>query len=450
MPPTKSLKILLADDEAIIRQTLGNYLRDTGQTVEEAPDGLAAWQMIQLRDYDLVLVDLRMPGLDGLGVLARVRESYPDLPVVLITAHGNLDVAVQALRLGAADLLVKPIKLLELDAVVEKAMRLQKLASDGARLRSALRNIQGPNTGRGGRRRFIGVSQAAENVRGQIRLAAEKNLDTILITGETGTGKEVAAREIHFLAGSDDSPFITVSCPALPDTLVESELFGHVKGSFTGATATREGCFEMADGGTLFLDEVGDLSPQAQAKLLRATETRMFRRVGGSKEISVNIRVIAATNLPLFEMMESGDFRRDLYYRLGAYTIDLPPLRERTDDIIPLAEHFLENFARLKGLAYHGLSQSATHLLQSYDYPGNARELKHLVERAAILNGTGLILPEYFNLRPTPLAGAAPPSPFPLPIIDEKTRITQALESNRWNRRLAAKALCMPLFNAKI
>jgi DNA-binding NtrC family response regulator len=271
----------------------------------------------------------------------------------------------------------------------------------------------------------------------------EAGCETVLICGETGTGKEVVAREIHFQASSDESPFIAVSCPALPDTLVESELFGHARGAFTGAVSNRIGYFEMADGGTLFLDEVADLSPAAQAVLLRAIETRAFRPVGGQKEVRVNVRVIAATNAPLEERVEAGGFRRDLFYRLNAYTIRLLPLRERREDILPLAGHFLSVYARARGLRFEGFSPEAKDLLLEYDFPGNARELRNLVERAAILRRSGQIMPEHLNLPGAP--GDAPASPSALPAEgQERAFLVRALEAARWNRRQAAKDLGIP------
>ena len=277
MAEEQPLRILLADDEEIVHQTIGDYLRESGQHVDAARDGLVALKAIEASDYDLALVDIRMPGMDGLSLMARVQEIRPELSVVVVTGHGNLEMAIQALRLGAADFLTKPIKLLELDAVLEKSLRIRDLRQDRRHLRETIRGIQASDDLRVRNRRFVGTSPATRKVCEQIGQAVDAGCDTILITGETGTGKEVAAREIHFQTSSDESPFIAVSCPALPDSLVESELFGHMKGAFTGATADRAGYFELADGGTLFLDEVADLSASAQATLLRVMETRGTR-----------------------------------------------------------------------------------------------------------------------------------------------------------------------------
>jgi len=444
----RSLRILLVDDEQIVRQTLGDYLRESGHRVNEACDGLEAVRSIEARDHDLALVDVRMPGMDGFDLLAKAEGLRPEMPVVTITGHADMEVAIQALRLGAADFLPKPVKLEELDAVLEKCLRLRGLRRDGRRLREAIRGIQGPGAGRPAEGTLVGTSPATHKLRRQIREVVEAGCETILITGETGTGKEVAAREIHFQASSPGDPFIAVSCATLTDSLVESELFGHVKGSFTGATEDRMGCFELADGSTLLLDEAGDLSLSAQAKILRVLETRTLRRVGGSEEITVHVRVIAATNSPLEERVESGSFRRDLFHRLNVYAIHLSPLSERREDILPLAEHFLAGYATPRGLPLEGLSTGARDKLLGYDYPGNARELRYLVERAAILCRSGLILPEHLTLpetTETTVSPALPEADSPKSDEDqERARILSALEKSRWNRRQATLILAMP------
>ncbi|MBI4553341.1 MAG: sigma 54-interacting transcriptional regulator, partial [Candidatus Latescibacteria bacterium] len=393
-----SLAILLVDDEEIIHQTIGDYLRESGHRVDSARNGAAAVKMIQEHDYDLALTDLLMPGMDGLALLSRTQELQPDLSVVLITGHGNMETAIQALRLGAVDFLTKPVKLLELDAVLEKASRVRALRRDKRALRETVGRIQATDDARQRNRSLVGISPAIRRVRDQIQQAVDAGCETILITGETGTGKEVVAREIHFLAGSDSSPFIAVSCPAIPDSLIESELFGSVKGAFTGASVDRAGYFELAHGGTLFLDEIADLSASAQAALLRVLETRTLRRVGGAKEVSVDVRVVAATNTLLEDLVEAGKFRRDLLYRLNLYTIHLTPLRERREDILPLAEHFLSLYAARRGLRFEGFSPEAQQHLMSYEFPGNARELHHIIERAAILARSGQILPVHLSL----------------------------------------------------
>jgi two-component system, NtrC family, response regulator AtoC len=446
----KPLLILLVDDDEVVHATIGGYLRAAGHRVWDAFDGAAAVQQLEKQEYDLALSDIQMPLLDGLAFLAKAQEVRPDLPVVLITGHGTMETVIEALRLGAADFLSKPFDLRELDAVIEKCLRIGSLRKEKRHLRATLGGLQTLEDRRGPGRTFIGASEASRRVREQIRQAVAAGCDSLLVLGETGTGKEVVAREFHFQACSDDSPFIAVSCPALPDTLVESELFGHVKGAFTGAAQDRAGYFELADGGTLFLDEVGDLSPAAQAKLLRVLETRTVRRVGGSDETHVAIRVVAATNTPLAERAEAGTFRRDLYYRLNVFAIHLPPLRERPDDILPLADHFLSAYAAARGRRLEGFAPEAQATLLAYDFPGNARELRNLVERAAILCPGGPIQPEHLALRDRADPPAASSSPSPLgggeggDAGDERSHLLRALHDARWNRRRAAAALGMP------
>ena len=437
------LRILLVDDEEIVFQTVGDYLKDSGHQVDEARDGVSAVELIETHDYDLALVDVRMPGMDGLSLLEKTQEIRPELSVVIITGHGNMEMVVQALRLGAADFLTKPIKLLELDAVLEKSVQLRTLRQDRRRLRETIRGIQVSSDLRRRNRTMVGASATIRSVREQIRQVVDSECDTVLITGETGTGKELVARTIHFQSSSDEIPFIPVSCPALPESLAESELFGHVKGAFTGADADRAGYFELADGGTLFLDEIADISLAMQAKLLRILETRAFRRVGGSEEVDVSLRIVAATNAHLQDLVEEDRFRLDLFYRLNVYTIHLTPLRERREDILPLAEHFLATYEQVRGLQFGGFSPDAQNLLTNYDFPGNARELRHLVERAAILCGSGQIQSEHFTL--TQGAAESRPLEASQPDADpERARIVKALEEARWNRRQAADILGMP------
>jgi DNA-binding NtrC family response regulator len=438
------LHILLVDDEEVVHQTLCDYLHDLGHVVESARDGHAALKILKDNYYDLALVDIRMPGIDGMSLLEKIPEIRPEMPIVIITGHGSMESAIQALRLGAADFLTKPIKLLELDAVLEKCINLFTLRREKKVLQQTLRKIQYGDFN-GIVNRFIGIDPATVKIRKQINEAVEAGCDTILITGETGVGKEVAATEIHNRSSTAEGPFIPVCCPALPETLLESAMFGHVRGAFTGAHEDRAGYFEMADGGTLFLDDIGDLSLSAQAAILRVMEARTFRRVGGLKEIRVSIRVIAATNIPLEDLVREGRFRRDLFYRLNVYTIHIPPLRERREDIFPLAEHFLNSYASARNLHFQGFSDAAKDALINYDYPGNARELRNMIELAAIQCRSGLIQAEHIRLQ-------SPLDEICISTIEnndndkdkEKTRILKALDDARWNRRLAAQKLGMP------
>jgi len=314
----KPLDIIIADDEDIVHKTIGDYLRDVGHKVTGVKDGRKALALIKSHDFDLALVDIRMPHMDGMKLLEEVQRIKPELSTILITAHANMETVIQALRLGAADFLNKPVKFLELDAVMEKAIRIRNLRQGRRHLRETIQSLQ---TSIKANHRLIGMSQATREVRDLIQQAVSARVDTVLLTGDTGTGKEVVAREIHTAACQDADPFIAVNCPALPESLVESELFGHVKGAFTGAINDKAGCFELADGGTLFLDEISDLSLAAQAKILRVLETRSLRRIGGSKEIIVNVRIVAATNVILEDLVATNKFRRDLLYRLNIFQL---------------------------------------------------------------------------------------------------------------------------------
>ena len=432
------LRVLLVDDEDIIHQTIGDYLRDLKHEVESVYDGSSGVKSLTEDEYDLALVDIRMPGMDGLSLLSRVHETRPEQSVVIITGHGDMETAIQALRLGAADFLPKPIKLLDLDAVLEKASRLRALQLESRHLKEKIRGLQEAGQQKT-KPRFIGDSPAIAAIRTQISQAVDGAAETILVTGETGVGKELVAKEIHFQSSASEGPLIAVNCAAMTETLVESELFGHVKGAFTGAAMDRAGYFELAEGGTLFLDEIGDLSLPAQAKMLRVLETRGVRRVGGAKEIAVDVRIVAATNASLEDRVATGDFRRDLLYRLNMFTIHVPPLRERRADINILAQHFLSEYATRNGFECAGFEETAATALRDYDYPGNGRELRNLVERAAILARGEPIRTEHLNLPGAAEAGRS------LPQEDsEEARITRALDETKWNRRAAAKLLGMP------
>lgn len=440
---THALHILIVDDEDIVHTTIGDYLRDVGHQVESARDGVKALELLNAHDYDLALVDIRMPRMDGIALLGEIQKIRPDLSVIMITAHGTMETVIQALRLGAVDFLTKPVKFLELDAVIEKALRVRQLRQGQRHLRETIRGLQASEYLRAGNRRLVGMSQALQQIRELITHAVDAAVDTILITGETGTGKEVVARAIHFQAHSDEAPFIAVNCPAIPETLIESELFGHTKGSFTGATTDQAGYFELADGGTLFLDEIGDLSPAAQAKILRVLETRTLRRIGAKKEKQVNVRVIAATNVSLEHHVEAGTFRRDLFYRLNLFPIHVPPLRDRPEDIRPLAEHFLAMYSRKSERSFTGFAPEVFDTLVRYDFPGNARELQNIIERAAIICKEEHIQPEHIIIQASSLTSQPVLSPKSKEDF-EREAIVQALEEAHWNRRKAAKKLGMP------
>jgi DNA-binding NtrC family response regulator len=369
------VRILVVDDEAAIRLALAELLGAEGHSVREAAGGDEALAALDGAPADLVLADLRMPGMDGLRLLAEIRIRFPETLVVLVTAQGDERTAVEALKLGAYDYIPKPFDNEEIRAVARSARELLALKEENRRLR---RELAGEFRG------MVGDSDAMRAVADTIRRAGPTDA-TVLVTGESGTGKELAARALHAESRRASAAFVALNCSALPGELIESELFGHVRGAFTGADRDREGVFEAADGGTLFLDEVGDLSPSAQAKLLRVIEEGRVTPVGTAVSRPVNVRLVAATNRPLDEMAGRGDFRDDLLYRLQVVTLRLPPLRERRADIPALAVRFIAELASRHDRQVRALSTSARRALVAYDWPGNVRELRNVLERAVVL-----------------------------------------------------------------
>jgi DNA-binding NtrC family response regulator len=369
------VRILVVDDEAAIRLALAELLGSEGHAVREAAGGDEALAALDGAPADLVLADLRMPGMDGLRLLAEIRARFPETLVVLVTAQGDERTAVEALKLGAYDYIPKPFDNEEIRAVARSARELLALKEENRRLR---RELAGEFRG------MVGDSDAMRAVADTIRRAGPTDA-TVLVTGESGTGKELAARALHAESRRASGAFVALNCSALPGELIESELFGHVRGAFTGADRDREGVFEAADGGTLFLDEVGDLSPSAQAKLLRVIEEGRVTPVGTAVSRRVDVRLVAATNRPLDEMAAGGDFREDLLYRLQVVTLRLPPLRERRADIPALAVHFIAELASRHDRPVRSLSASARRALVGYDWPGNVRELRNVLERAVVL-----------------------------------------------------------------
>jgi len=369
--------VLVVDDEPAQRQVLAGFLRKRGYRVTEAAEADAALTIVARETVDLVLSDIRMPGRSGAELLDEVRALNPEVPVILMTAYGTIASAVDAMKRGAADYLTKPIDLDELEILVGRALERRALESENRELRRALE----------GRYRLEGLetsnARMAEAINTAARAAASRA--TILIRGESGTGKELLARAIHYASPRRQKPFVAVNVAALPETLVESELFGHERGAFTGADRERRGRFELADGGTLLLDEIGDLPRATQVKLLRVLQERAFERLGGTRTITVDVRVIAATNRDLEAAVRDGSFREDLYYRLNVVTIELPPLRERREDIPLLVEKFVARFAAEAGRTIEGVSREALDQLVRYTYPGNVRELENIVQRAVVL-----------------------------------------------------------------
>jgi DNA-binding NtrC family response regulator len=406
-----------------------------------AASGEDALKLVRDEQPDLVLLDIQLPGINGLEVLEKIKEIDEEIVVVMVTAHGGLETAVNAMRMGAYDYINKPFNLDEMAIVIKKALETSDLRREVAQLRSEHKKFGPP--------KIIGASKHMKNVLEIMGKVAKSEASTVLIQGESGTGKELVAKWVHYESSRADKPFIAINCAAVPSTLLESELFGHEKGAFTDAKATKKGLFEVADGGTIFLDEIGDMEMGMQAKLLRFLEDRTFRRIGGAKVISVDVRIVSATNKDLLKAIDEKVFRNDLYYRLQVIPIFLPPLRERKDDILTLANYFIENFNKEFHKHVQGISSMAEKLLQEYHWPGNIRELKNVIERAIILGNDNTLLLEHLPLEIVAQASSVnnPMTIFKLPPqgVDieevEKELIRQALDITDSNQSRAAKML---------
>ena len=370
-------KVLVVDDDKLILRFLEEFLTQKGFEPTLATDGKEAESIFSSEEFDVVLSDVMMPDIDGIELLRRIKEKDPEVPVILITAFGEVETAVEAMKKGAYDYITKPFNYDSLLLALKRAAEKFSLVKKNRQLSDALRKKHHFEN-------IIASSGQMEEVFFLISKVASSNA-SILIHGESGTGKELVARAIHDHSSRKDGPFIAVNCAAIPRELMESELFGHVKGSFTGAIADKKGKFELADGGTIFLDEIGDLDISLQAKILRALQEREFERVGGTKAIRVNIRLIAATNKDLARAMKEGSFREDLFYRLSVIPLRIPPLRERSEDILYLAEHFLGKYNQENGKNIKGIDPEAMQALKTYDWPGNVRELENCMERAVVM-----------------------------------------------------------------
>ena len=431
------LRIVVVDDEPAQRDLIGGFLAKQGHEVFPAASGAEALAHVKDRQVDLVLSDCRMPGMSGPELLLGIKAVNPEVPLILMTAYGTVETAVQAMKDGAADYLTKPLDLEEL------LLRLARVAEQ-SRLRSEVRDLQARLVERHRLEGIIGESGRMQEVLALAKRVAPSNA-TVLIRGESGTGKELIARAIHFNSPRAGGPLINLNCAALPEQLLESELFGHEKGAFTGAVAQRKGRFEQADGGSIFLDEIGDLSPTLQVKLLRVLQERQFERVGGNRTLTVDVRVLAATHRDLERAMREGTFRDDLYYRLNVVTIQIPPLRERREDISLLLDHFLRKFAAKNRRDVTGLTAAARDALLKYDYPGNVRELENIVERAILLcRGRVIDLEDLpATVRPGQRSADEPlPKDLPGVLADiERQAIESALERSGGVQTQAAAAL---------
>jgi len=438
-------RILIVDDERGMRDLLSIMLRNDGYRVDQAESSARARELLSRGSYDLVISDIAMPDGSGVDLLRIAKETQPDTIVILITAYASTESAIEALKLGAYDYIIKPFDVEEMRIVLKNALERRQLERENTLLKRELKENS----------RFdelVGSSAAMKDVREMIDRIASTN-STVLISGDSGTGKELAARAIHRRSPRRAKQFVSINCGALPDELLESELFGHVKGSFTGAVATKKGLFEVADGGTIFLDEIGDTSPAMQIKLLRVLQEREIRRVGGTEQLEVDVRVIAATNQDLEAMVREKRFREDLYYRINVIALQMPPLRGKREDIPVLANHFLTKYSKTMGKKIREITPEAMQKLLEYDWPGNVRELENVIERAVALEGTDRIHPGSFSLEVPnrPDAGAALPLALTQDGIDLETQLerlrerfmTEALSRTQGIQTRAAELLGM-------
>jgi two-component system response regulator AtoC len=428
-------QVLVIDNDQATRALLGQLLAQGPVEVHTAATGSAGLRMADEVGPDVVLLDLRLPDLDGVGVLETLRSRHPDTSVIMMTAFGQLEKAVEAMRKGATDVLEKPFS--HHDKLRFSVCR----ALEEVKARRELRRLH-QREGSRSVARLIGESDAMERLRKQVVQVAQSETPTVLVLGESGTGKELVARALHYESARRAYPFVEVNCAAISDGLFESELFGHEKGAFTDALGLKKGLMEQADRGTLFLDEVGEMAPASQTKLLRALQERVFRRVGGTRDINVDVRVVAATNGSLSSLVREGRFREDLFYRVSVIPIAIPPLRERVDDILPLARHFLALASREARKTIKGFTPNAEHRLRGYSWPGNVRELRNLIERAVILSTANVIDADDL-LRPALFAERASTPPTGLLTLDavERAHVNAVLVRMHGNRSAAARIL---------
>jgi len=435
--------ILIVDDDEVMRETLSDVLRKRGYEVFSVGSGNGALSMIKKSIIDLILLDMRLPDIDGLEVLKKIKEFDTEILVIMMTAYSDVQTAVSSMKSGAYDYINKPFELEELKLLVEKGLETKSLINEVRRLhRQQKENYENSH--------IYGVSPQIHYVKELIGMISKTHKTSVLIQGESGTGKELAANAIHYNSHRKDKPLMKINCSAIPDSLLESELFGYEKGAFTDAKNTKKGLFELADGGTVFLDEIGDMNPFLQSKILRVLENQTFMRVGGEREIKVDIRVTAATNKNLEAMVKEGFFRKDLYYRLKVMVVEMPPLRDRLEDILLLSNLFIEENNKEYNKNIRGFSDEAKKLMIQYSWPGNVRELKNVIERAMILTDQEVITPKHL--------------PFELKQIDkmahgnteyevsesttdmslegmEKSHLSKVLKRLEWNKSKASKFL---------
>ncbi len=436
------LKILIVDDEPRIREELDEFLTDIGHQLFQAGSPSEAERALEAHEPDILILDIRLPETDGLTFLKSVKSERPEIEVIMITGHGDMDSVIKAMRLGAADYLQKPLRLNDIRAAVERTgkfirlnQRLKAVEKSYCLLTKEFQETAG--------HRMIGGGKAMQEIMDLMTRVAQSGETSVLITGESGTGKELVARGIHHLSSRGKGYFYPVNVSAIPETLFESELFGHVKGAFTGASANRAGCFEYARGGTLFLDEISDLAMPLQARLLRVLEERRVRRIGAHRETAVDVRLISATNRDIEDLVARERFRNDLYHRINAFRIHVPSLRERPEDIPPLIENFVAFYAKKLKKQIRAIAPQVFEKLTAYHFPGNVRELKNILERAVILcDGERLLFSHLDNAEPPECTGKASPEPEDFDMdAAEKRLIQKALERAEQNKSQAAKLL---------
>ena len=427
MTAPEAFSVLVVDDETIVRESLGAWFREDGCRVQMASSAREALRMVAEGHYDLAVIDIKMPGMDGLDLQAKLTEAAPDLTIIVMTAYASVDTAVRALKQGAYDYIVKPFDPDELSLVVRRAQEHRSLASENRRLKETLAEASAPSP-------MIGESPAMKRIQELIRTVAATDA-TVLVQGASGTGKELVARALHAASPRRWNPLVSVHCGALAEGLLESELFGHEKGAFTGAEKQKLGRFEIADGGTIFLDEIGEVSPKVQVELLRVLEEKSVTRVGGKQPVPSDFRVVAATNRDLAALSREGKFREDLFWRLNVVTITIPPLSERPEDVVPLAKHFLARFARQMNIKELAFDAEALAAIQAHSWPGNVRELQNAIERAVVLGRPPVIRARDLPVRVV----ASPAQPTGRTLADvEKAHIESVLADTGWNITHAA------------
>ena len=439
MKPT----VLIVDDDEVMRETLSDVLKRSGYEIFLEGSGNGALSVIRKNVIDLVLLDMRLPDGDGLEILKNIKEFDTEILVIIMTAYSDIQTAVSAMKSGAYHYINKPFELEELNLLIEKGLETKTLINELRRLHRQQK--EGDQNSR-----IFGVSPQLQYVKELIGMISKTNKTSVLIQGESGTGKELAANGIHYSSKRGHKPLMKINCSAIPDSLLESELFGHEKGAFTDAKATKKGLFELADGGTVFLDEIGDMKPFLQSKILRVIENQIFMRIGGEREIKVDVRIITATNKDLETLVKEGLFRKDLYYRLKVMVVEMPPLREREEDIILLANLFIEEHNKEYGKNIKGLSEEAKKLMLQYPWPGNVRELKNVIERGMILTDQTLITPKHLpfelkqneNPEEKDLEADSIDTLGVMPLEDvERIYLSKVLKKLNWNKSKVSKIL---------